>query len=81
MPFWAPPCGHWEMTAPDENGVAICVKCGTAIVGQILTRDLLVEAFERVRRDHGSYGAHSMACVDTPDGWCCATDCTMGRGR
>lgn len=73
-------CGHWEMTAPDENGVAICVACGAAFP-VVLTRAVLVNAFERVRRDHGPYGAHSMACVETPDGWCCALDCTLGASR
>jgi hypothetical protein len=66
-------CGHWEMTAPDGNGVAICVRCGAAFP-VVLTGALMREQAELVRR-----GPHSMACVDTPDGWCCAPDCVAER--
>lgn len=63
-------CMHLETTDVDEDGKAVCVKCG-ATLQQRLTRELLTETFEIVRRQ----GYHSMKCVETELGWCCADDC------
>jgi hypothetical protein len=75
MGFWNA-CLHREMPDVDEDGRAICTACGQPVQAT-LTPSLLAETFEMVRRDHGSYGHHSMRCVDTPDGWVCADDCRM----
>lgn len=74
--FWNA-CSHRRMTDADEDGKAVCVGCG-AVVQVALTSTVLTETFEMVRRDFGSLGGrHSMRCVDTPEGWCCADDCQI----
>jgi len=69
-------CAHLDVTPDDPDGRAFCVKCG-ALTSQRLTLPLLLNTFEAIRRDHGMAGRHSMRCVDTPEGWCCADDCTL----
>lgn len=71
-------CSHPETAGePDENGQAICTACGE-LVTVTLTPALFRRTCELVRRDFGMAGRHSMRCVETPDGWCCADDCTIG---
>lgn len=67
-------CAHWEMTAPDDDGVAVCVKCGAAFP-VVLTETLLLEQMELVRR----HRYHAKGCVETDEGWCCAANCPTQR--
>lgn len=64
-------CAHYEQSPPDEDGTTICLRCGIALPGSVLTRQLMEETIERVKRQ----GYHSMRCVPTDEGWCCADDC------
>ncbi len=67
-------CMHLKTTATDEDGKAICLKCG-ATIQLVLTRELFMETVEQVKRS----GYHSMDCVETDEGWCCASGCPSVR--
>jgi hypothetical protein len=75
MSFWSF-CSHEQTSPPDEMGEAICVSCGNR-VRTTLTEANLIDTFERIYRDHGVYGRHSMRCVRSDLGWVCADDCTL----
>jgi hypothetical protein len=60
------------------NGQAICLDCGF-VLEPFLTARALDRTIESIRRDYGDGYRHSMSCVDTPAGWCCASDCTMAK--
>jgi hypothetical protein len=72
MNIW---CAHLNH-GPTLEGRAICGDCG-AVVRTQLTRELMDETVEMIKRDHGMFGRHSMACVESDLGWCCADDCSF----
>jgi hypothetical protein len=69
-------CAHEHTTNPDEMGEALCAACGN-VVRTTLTLANLTDTFERIRRDHGRFGRHSMRCVHSDLGWVCADDCAL----
>ena len=75
--FWDTYCSHPRHT-DIVDGQALCVDCGD-VVEPFITQRGLERMAALIERDYGYAGRHSLACVPTPDGWCCATDCTMRR--
>lgn len=69
-------CLHLETSGADADGKAICLACGAPVQVE-LTVGCLREAAEAIRRDFGRYGRHSRRCVETDEGWVCASDCRM----
>jgi hypothetical protein len=70
MGFWDT-CWHSRQSEADENGDTICMECGAAVRGAVLTKGMFFRFSEQVLRQ----GHHSMRCVRSDLGWVCADDC------
>lgn len=69
-------CAHVRTTDPDEQGQAICLRCGGLIVIR-LTEHTFLEAVDAVRRN-----GHTRRCVSIPGGgWVCSQECSRGHAR
>jgi hypothetical protein len=74
---WGGVCLHGDLSGPDAVGGRLCLGCGVHVPG--LRADIM-RGIEMMRRDFGVGGRHLMRCVETPDGWCCASGCEIGAG-
>jgi hypothetical protein len=71
-------CLHLDLTPVDADGYGLCTACGARVVC-VLTPTVLHASIDAIKRDHGRYGRHSRACVDSDLGWVCAPDCGLVR--